>query len=70
LFIVLGSSLQVSPANFFPQLAKRNGAKLVIINMGPTPLDSMADLVIHECKIGDVLKEANEKNRELYEQTI
>jgi NAD-dependent deacetylase len=61
LFIVLGSSLQVSPANFFPQLAKRNGAKLVIINMEPTPLDSMADLVIHERKIGDVLKEANEK---------
>jgi NAD-dependent deacetylase len=61
LFIVLGSSLQVSPANYFPQLAKRNGAKLVIVNMEPTPLDSMADLVIHERKIGEVLAETDKK---------
>lgn len=60
LFIVLGSSLQVSPANLFPQVAKRNGAKLVIVNMEPTELDYLADLVIHERKIGDVLAEANE----------
>jgi NAD-dependent deacetylase len=28
-------------------VAKRNGAKLVIINRDPTPYDDMADLVIH-----------------------
>lgn len=61
LFIVLGSSLQVSPANFFPQLAKQNGATLVIINMEPTPLDGIADLVIHDRKIGDVLAEIDQK---------
>lgn len=48
LFIVLGSSLTVSPANFFPRQAKNNGAKLVIINRDETPLDDMADLSVHE----------------------
>ena len=47
-FIVLGSSLVVSPANYFPRQAKNNGAKLVIINRDETPLDYMADLVVHE----------------------
>ncbi|GKV64747.1 MULTISPECIES: NAD-dependent deacylase [unclassified Sporosarcina] len=59
LFIVLGSSLTVSPANQFPMLAKENGAKLVIINMEPTSMDYLADLVINERKIGEVLREAD-----------
>lgn len=46
LFLVLGSSLQVRPAASFPVLAKRNGAKLVILNREPTPLDGIADLVV------------------------
>jgi NAD-dependent deacetylase len=56
LFIVLGSSLTVSPANFFPIDAKENGAKLVIINMERTEFDHLADLVINNRKIGEVLK--------------
>jgi len=48
LFICLGSSLQVSPANNFPQNAKKNNAKLIIINRDPTPLDVIADLVIYD----------------------
>lgn len=59
LFIVLGSSLSVTPANMFPQIAKQHGAKLVIVNREPTPLDAYADLVINEQEIGNVLKEAN-----------
>lgn len=47
LFIVLGSSLKVSPANQFPKRAKENGAKLVIINHDPTPADRFADLVVN-----------------------
>lgn len=47
LFIVLGSSLQVYPAAALPQIAKRNGAALFIINRDPTPLDHLADLAIH-----------------------
>ena len=57
LFIVLGSSLTVTPANQFPLLAKEHGAKLVIVNQETTPLDSYADLVINNRQIGDVLKE-------------
>jgi NAD-dependent deacetylase len=36
----------VYPAAGFPVLAKRNGAKLVIVNREPTDLDDVADLVI------------------------
>jgi len=54
LFIVLGSSLVVYPAAGFPELAKRNGAKLAIVNREETGLDRYADLVLHE-PIGDTL---------------
>ena len=39
LFIVIGSSLVVEPAASMPRIAKRSGAKLVIINRDPTPYD-------------------------------
>ncbi len=54
LFVVLGSSLVVRPAARFPLLAKRNGARLAILNREPTPLDIEADLVVR-ADIGDVL---------------
>jgi NAD-dependent deacetylase len=47
LFMVVGSSLVVQPAASMPLVAKRNGAKLVIVNRDPTPCDDMADLVVH-----------------------
>jgi len=47
LFIVLGSSLVVYPAAGFPVMAKRNGARLVIVNREPTEQDELADLVIN-----------------------
>lgn len=59
LFIVLGSSLSVTPANQFPLIAKEQGAKLVIVNQEPTDFDRYADLVIHDRKIGEVLEEWN-----------
>jgi len=46
LFIVVGSSLVVQPAASMPLIAKRSGARLVIINRDETPLDDIADLVI------------------------
>jgi NAD-dependent deacetylase len=46
LFLVVGSSLVVFPAATFPVVAKRNGAKLVIVNREPTELDAIADLVV------------------------
>ena len=54
LFIVVGSSLVVYPAAGFPELAKQLGAKLVIVNREPTPLDDIADLVVHR-EIGPAL---------------
>ena len=54
LFLVLGSSLVVYPAAGFPELAKRNGARLVIVNNEATPLDDIADLVIRH-RIGMVM---------------
>ena len=54
LFIVAGSSLVVYPAAGFPELAKRNGATLVIINREPTGLDPIADLVLNR-SIGETL---------------
>ena len=55
-FVVLGSSLTVSPANYFPSWAVQHGAKLLIINNEPTHLDDKATWVIHD-SIGKVLKE-------------
>jgi NAD-dependent deacetylase len=47
LFVVMGSSLVVYPAAGFPELAKQIGAALAILNREETPLDSIADLVMH-----------------------
>ena len=46
LFIVIGSSLEVAPASDIPLIAKRNGAKLVIINKEETMMNRFADLFI------------------------
>ncbi|MFX1536476.1 MAG: hypothetical protein ACFFDI_19855, partial [Promethearchaeota archaeon] len=54
LMIVIGTSLTVYPANNFPKLAKKMGAKLIIINAEPTPLDNVANLKL-EVKIGQFL---------------
>jgi NAD-dependent deacetylase len=54
LFISIGSSLVVWPAAGFPLAAKRNGARLVIINRDETEFDELADLVVHD-DIGAVL---------------
>ncbi len=54
LFIAIGSSLKVYPAADLPILARKNGAKLVILNREPTELDSIANKVINK-EIGDTL---------------
>lgn len=53
--LTLGSSLVVYPAAYIPQFAHQAGAKLIIINMEPTPLDHLADVVIH-AKTGPVME--------------
>ena len=54
LCLVAGSSLVVYPAAGFPELAKRNGAILAILNREPTDMDAIADLVVHR-EIGATL---------------
>jgi NAD-dependent deacetylase len=54
LFLAIGSSLVVWPAAGFPLHAKRNGAKLVIVNREPTDFDEIADLVVRH-DIGEAL---------------
>ncbi len=56
LFLAIGSSLVVYPAAGFPEMAKRNGARLVILNREPTDLDGIADLVLN-AEIGPTLSE-------------
>ncbi|HUL29214.1 MAG TPA: Sir2 family NAD-dependent protein deacetylase [Thermodesulfobacteriota bacterium] len=72
LFIVVGSSLVVQPAASMPLMAKRNGAKLVIINRDPTPYDDLADLVVHgqagptmETILGHVKRESRPGDEDL-----
>ena len=48
LMIVVGSSLQVSPANSLPDVALKTGSDLVIIDLLDTPFDSRATLKIQD----------------------
>jgi NAD-dependent deacetylase len=53
LLIILGSSLLVYPAAFYPHKAYANGAKIAIINNEETGMDNCAEVVIHD-NIGTV----------------
>ncbi len=57
LFMVVGSSLVVTPAAHMPKVALEGGARLVIINQGETPFDRVAHLGFRE-RIGEVLPKA------------
>jgi len=57
LFLVLGSSLVVTPAADMPRVALKSGARLVIVNQGETPFDRAAHLRFEET-IGEVLPPA------------
>jgi NAD-dependent deacetylase len=54
LFIAVGSSLVVYPAAAFPEMARRQGAALVIVNRDATHLDEIADVVVNR-GIGEAL---------------
>jgi len=64
LFIVVGSSLVVTPAADMPAVALEAGARLVIINDGKTPFDRLAHLRFWE-RIGEVLPPAVDRLKEL-----
>jgi len=48
LFLVLGTSLLVWPAERLVPLAARHGATVAIINRDPTPYDGLAEVVIRD----------------------
>ena len=54
LFLCVGSSLVVHPAAGLPVIAKRSGARLVILNRDPTDLDRLANQVLNR-EIGETL---------------
>ena len=54
LFIVIGSSLVVYPAAYMPIYAVESGAKLVIINLSPTPMDQQTTALIR-AKAGEAM---------------
>ena len=64
LFVVVGSSLVVTPAADMPAEALAIGAKLVIINAGETPFDPKTHLRFHE-KIGRILPIAVKRLKKL-----
>ncbi len=67
LFLVAGSSLVVYPAAQMPLIAVENGARLVIVNLTPTPQDRNADIVINE-KTGEILPQIVEEVKAMLEK--
>ena len=67
LCIVVGSSLVVYPAAFMPMYALQSGAKLAIVNQGPTEMDQVAHVRIFG-KAGEVLSRALERVKEKLKQ--
>jgi len=53
-FLALGTTLVVYPAAALPGLARRGGARLVIVNAEETPYDPVADVVLRD-QLGSVL---------------
>lgn len=64
LFMVIGSSLVVYPAAYMPLYAKQSGAKIVIINMGQTGQDEIADVFLN-APAGDTMARIMNRLREL-----
>jgi NAD-dependent deacetylase len=63
LILVAGSSLTVEPAASLPILAKEHGANFMLVNLQETPLDDLADVVIHD-DVASVLPALAEAVRE------
>ena len=60
LLIVIGSTLVLYPAAYIPMHAVEAGAKLVIINLSPTPMDSKAAALI-TAKAGEAMSRIVDK---------
>ncbi len=61
-FMMIGSSLLVSPANFLPSIAKESGAKVIFVNRDSTAMDYIADIFLKGTG-GEILLEIIQKLR-------
>lgn len=71
-FLAIGSTLIVYPAAFMPVYALQAGAPLILVNLGDTPLDDEATVIIRE-KAGPTMTailEAVKARRTAVEQTV
>uniref|UniRef100_A0A7N6FIN0 NAD-dependent protein deacylase sirtuin-6 n=1 Tax=Anabas testudineus TaxID=64144 RepID=A0A7N6FIN0_ANATE len=59
LALTLGTSLQIKPSGDLPLLTKRNGGKVVIVNLQPTKHDKHAHICIHSY-VDEVMKQLME----------
>ena len=48
LLLMIGSSLEVQPANQFPLIAYQGGARLIFINRTTTPYDHLASVCFNQ----------------------
>lgn len=46
LLLIAGTSLEVAPASYLPSYALENRARLILVNLSPTPLDPQADVCL------------------------
>ncbi len=60
LILVAGTSLIVSPVAQLPERAKKNGARIIIVNKSSTYMDEQADIVITG-DVADILPEITAK---------
>jgi NAD-dependent deacetylase len=63
-FLVVGSTLVVTPASLMPQYALGNGAFLAIVNLSDTPYDNKSHVVVRG-KAGQVLSEILARAKEI-----
>jgi NAD-dependent deacetylase len=47
LMLIVGSSLEVTPASQLPLLVHENAGRLIVVNLMPTYIDHLAEVVIH-----------------------
>jgi NAD-dependent deacetylase len=47
LMLIVGSSLEVVPASYLPGLVVERAGRLIVVNMMPTHVDDVAEVVIH-----------------------
>jgi NAD-dependent deacetylase len=62
LFLTIGSSLVVQPAALLPLEARRRGARMILVNLQPTPYDEIMDVILPG-KAGEVMEAVMNKVR-------